>query len=105
MPAAHRIERSAFRTASARRVHSTNISLSIAKNINNKPLFGCVVSKKIAARATDRNALKRRCREAFRPELAWIGAWSIVVYPKKNALTIPFSEFKHEVKAVLARCF
>ncbi len=68
-----------------------------------EPKFGCVVSKKVAARAVDRNALKRRCREIALPLVGGMKRpVAIVVYPKKAALGASFAQMKASLSKLLA---
>ncbi len=56
--------------------------------------FSCVVSKKVARTAVDRNRVRRRVRAAFRP-LVVTGLF--VIHIKKPALAAPFTEIAREL--------
>lgn len=60
--------------------------------------FSCVISKKIAHKAVDRNRAKRRVRSAF-PLDAARGLYVIQI--KKPALTASFSEMRVDIQALL----
>lgn len=61
--------------------------------------FSCVVSKKVAQKAVDRNRVRRQARAAFR-HLALSGLF--VIHVKKPALSVTFQELREEV-GVLAK--
>jgi len=64
----------------------------------------CVVSKKTAARAVDRNLIKRRCRDAVRQCLPMVPASSILVfYAMKPAKGASFADIKNDVAGLVAR--
>ncbi len=62
----------------------------------------CVVSKKTAARATERNRLKRKVRALMRE---WGGADTtlVIVTIKKPATIAAVEEFRRELLLLLAR--
>src|SRR3989344_1396030 len=63
--------------------------------------FACVVSKKVARRAVERNKLKRRCREITSRYLSSIATpCSIVIYPKKYALMATFDELRQAFDSI-----
>lgn len=49
------------------------------------PRLGILISRKHAAKATDRNGIKRCIREAFRMEQAQLGALDLLVRPPYGA--------------------
>ncbi len=56
-------------------------------------------------KATVRNRLKRRVREAFRRHLVeLLPGWDIVVNPRRGALDAGFASLEQEVKKVIERC-
>lgn len=56
-----------------------------ARRVEGAPRLGVMVTRKHAARATERNRLKRCIREAFRLEQAGLGALDILVRPPYGA--------------------
>lgn len=61
-----------------------------------------VVSKKIAPRAVDRNALKRRFYDATQPLLKTLTQpLVIVLYPKKEVLGMSLQKTHQEIKSLL----
>jgi len=104
MPKKTRLRRREFPKRHQRRVNGELFSLALSPVSGSSPAkFSCVVSKKIAPRAVDRNTLKRRCREVFRPLLADKKAMLVVVYPKKSALLVSYAHFSREAKALLGK--
>jgi ribonuclease P protein component len=56
-----------------------------ARRAGGPPRLGILVTRRHAARATDRNRIKRCIREAFRLEQATIGSMDILVRPPYGA--------------------
>jgi ribonuclease P protein component len=111
MPKRQRMTRADFSSMSvgkSRRFFGTYFSLSVtpfqAIMQANEPKYACVVSKKAAARAVDRNAIKRRCREAVR--LAAKGpalSASFVFYAKKEARGVSYAEIAKDIRKLIAQ--
>ena len=81
-----------------------SVSPQAIENSINKPKFACVVSKKIAAHAVDRNRIRRLCREAFRAIPGTIlNAQAIVFYAKKESKNATFPEVASDVKKLLSQ--
>lgn len=58
--------------------------------------FACVIAKKTLKQAVERNLVKRRISsilEEIKPEKKY----SIVIYPKKEVLKVPYSHLKEEI--------
>jgi ribonuclease P protein component len=69
--------------------------------------LGLAVSKKVCARASDRNRLKRVIRESFRrlqEPLVAQGGIDIVVLPKKDAATMSNTALRNALEQHWARC-
>ena len=66
--------------------------------------WGCVVSKKVAAKAAARNTLKRRVRAILAPQLKK-GAppLALVFQAKRAAAGASFAELKRDLSALVAR--
>lgn len=62
-----------------------------------------VVSKKVSARAVDRNRVKRRARAILSGALAPLPPASYVFYAKKDAVGASFDEVKRDIMKMLAR--
>ena len=106
MARAARISRADFPTRSpARRVSNELFSIAMwPLSPGVEPQFSCVVSKKTAKKAVDRNKLKRRCREIASPLVASLKRpIAVIVYPKKTALTVPFEEAETSIASLLVK--
>lgn len=106
MPKGSRLARIDFKSfgRGARREHGRFFTLTAVFRASGGTRAACVVSKKTAARAVDRNRIKRRAREALRAELREITApLSLVLYTKKEALDAPFSELAADIRQLIAR--
>jgi len=104
MPKENRLRRREFPLHRGKRIVGELLLLSVSPSVGSvEPKFTCVVSKKISPRATDRNTLKRRCREIFRPLLLRKQSMVIIVYPKKSALKAPYAELACEAEHLLGK--
>jgi ribonuclease P protein component len=66
------------------------------------PRYACVVSKKVALRANQRNLIKRRCRAAIR-EVALAGKYAYVFTAKRAALEATYQEILSDIRTLSAR--
>ena len=76
-------------------------TLTVAKAHDEGAKFACVVSKKTAHRAHERNLIKRRCRAAIR-EVSLPSAYFIFT-AKKSARTADFAEILADVRNVVVK--
>lgn len=68
------------------------------------PKCACVVSKKAAASAVDRNLIKRRCREACRLAVKAAAApCSLVFYAKKEAKGASYAEIEKDIRKLMSQ--
>jgi ribonuclease P protein component len=90
--------------APARRARNALCALSLWYEAQARAVrFTCVVSKKTARKAVDRNRLKRRCREAVRAHVGRIHVpVTVVAYPTREALTASAAQLKDAVGTLLA---
>src|SRR3989338_2944614 len=106
MARATRLPRADFPTRPPR-VRASNELFSVALwslKHGLEPKFACVVSKKVAAKATDRNRLKRQCREIASPLVAAMKmSCAVVIYPKAAALDTTFAEMRTSIAALLVK--
>jgi ribonuclease P protein component len=111
MPKKQRLSRVDFASMNvvhSRRFFGTYFTMSVvpkeAESSTNKPKFACVVSKKIAARAVDRNRIRRFCKEAFRtaPETVRTAA-AIVFYAKKESKRATFAEVAADIQELVTK--
>ena len=105
MPKKQRITRADFSTLSQvrqRRLSGVYFSASVSceGSVGSAlPRYACVVSKKVAAHAVDRNLIKRYCREACRLLTTDTPSrCSFVFFAKKEAKGASFQEIQHDVK-------
>ena len=89
--------------AKTRRVNGQYFTLSVLPRLEEKgSKVTCVVSKKVARRAVDRNTIKRRAREAMRPILEQITTPAFfMLYAKREALGAISQEITQDVKKLL----
>jgi len=103
-----RVDFSSMNVARSRRFFGVYFTMLVSpqtgENITDKPKFACVVSKKIAVHAVDRNRIRRFCKEAFRmsPGSAH-GATMIVFYAKKESKKATFAEVAADVKELVSK--
>jgi ribonuclease P protein component len=77
-------------------------TLTVAKSPDNKPQFACVVSKKTARRAHQRNLIKRRCRAAIR-EFTPKPPFAFVFTAKRTVLDSGFEAIREDVRALIVK--
>ncbi|HUO56185.1 MAG TPA: ribonuclease P protein component [Candidatus Paceibacterota bacterium] len=108
-----------IQSSGARRIHGRYFTLSVASlkgnNGSTETRIACVVSKKTAPRAVDRNLIKRRTREAVRHLLDTKSGsltnttrsqenTSLIFYVKKEALSAPYKAIESDVHTLLSHC-
>ena len=105
MPKKYRLSRADFQNMrSFRRVLGEYFSLSYGE-LPNRPFPGaaCVVSAKAAARAVDRNRIKRRCRAALSEYLKTNPRPTVVLYAKKGAAKASFADIQKDIERLLSK--
>ena len=65
------------------------------------PRFTCVVSKKVASKAHERNAIKRRCREAARVALKEAPPRVLAFHALRSAHEASFFEIEKDVQKLI----
>ena len=90
-----------LRMKSSRKLHARHCVIAITPTPELPTALTCVVSKKVARHAVDRNRIKRRIREAFRRVDAVPPYATLVVYPRISVLTIPFDELLDDIQTCL----
>ena len=110
MPKKHRLSHSDFKlvaNARFRRERGKYFTLSYGTIPGTKgvyPRIACVVSKKGAARAVDRNLIKRRCRDAAKSFISDIKEPLVLVfYAGRNAKSAPHAEIKKDMHELLQK--
>jgi ribonuclease P protein component len=103
-----------LRTAEFRNVYDNGVRLSTplfaafclfrrADGTGAGPRLGLTVPRAVGG-AVERNRIKRRLREAFRLHRAELGAWDIVLNPRRAVLRAPFAEIERALEKVIQRC-
>ncbi|HWP61657.1 MAG TPA: ribonuclease P protein component [Candidatus Paceibacterota bacterium] len=104
MPRKHRVKRADFPSRS-RRIGGKLFSLSVSPLPSGHAKFSCVVSKKVALKAHDRNLIKRRCKEAARPLILKMKTPLVLVaYAKKEAAGASFAAIRADLESLLQSC-
>ena len=87
-----------------RRVDGALVSVSFTPGTWKRPRATCIVSKKVATKATARNLIKRRLREILHEE--FLGrplSGAVIVRTKRAAATAPYASLKKELTSLLSR--
>ncbi len=75
--------------ATGKRVRSSIFTITAKLNELEHPRLGLAISRKAAARAVDRNRIKRIVRESFRTNASTMAAFDIVVQATSKTRTQP----------------
>jgi len=88
-----------------KKVHGALFSLSVFPLPEGRQAaFACIVAKKEVAKASTRNSIKRRCREAARSRMrGFTGSLAFVFRAKRAAARASFEEIKREVDTLMGR--
>ena len=99
MPKKNRLTHAEFSPRSGtRRLHGALFSLSYSPLPAGATKVSCVVSKKVALKAHDRNLLKRRCREVLRLRLQTLKKpYALVLQTKKQAHGASFKQIREDI--------
>ena len=109
MPRKNSLSRTDFKALEAvklRREHGNFFALSwgALPSLENGPKIACIISKKTAHRAVDRNLVKRRCRAAARQLLSSGKVDQVFIFTAKHtAARASFKEIKQDVTALIAK--
>ena len=83
--------------ANGKRFRSTVFTLVASTNELQHPRLGLAISRKAAARAVDRNRLKRVVRESFRYNASTMKSFDIVVHATPIARTQPSASLSRKL--------
>ncbi len=88
-------------------VHTSHLSLrSLTLDKSNPSRFSCVVPKKIASKATSRNALRRTLYRALRLHLAEVKPGIIgIIFAKSGAGEIDIQECAGEIDTLIKKAY
>lgn len=100
LPKSERLTKEDFTTSRTKIVYRGEL-FDVATITPSRGKFACVIAKKTLKKAVDRNTVKRRFMSAL-VEYSTLNNISMVIYPKKNSLTVPYSHIKEEIKKVFA---
>jgi len=103
MPKEHRLSHAELSCLPrARRVRGALFSLSVSPRDGQYTKVSCVVSKKAAPKAHERNLLKRRCREALRLRIKTLTRrYALVLHAEKQARNASFARIREDVANLL----
>jgi ribonuclease P protein component len=87
------------RAAAGKRFSSAHLTLVASPAVGGVSSYAAVISKKTAARAVDRNLLRRRLYAVLRAKGAT--PRSYIVYAKGGAVTLPFATLQSELETLL----
>ena len=104
MPKKYRLTGHEIRKLSGKRFHGRFFSLLVAPIGGAHAKCAIVVSKKAAAKAVDRNKVKRRARNALAKRLPDVKKpIALVFYAKRETKGAAFSDIERDIDALLAR--
>lgn len=104
MPKKYRLTGEEIRHLSGKRLHGKLFSFLIAPIGGGHPKCASVVSKKVSARAVDRNKVKRRVRTVVAKHIASIKKpIAIVLYAKREAKDAEFKEIERDIEVLFSK--
>jgi ribonuclease P protein component len=104
MPKKYRLSGEEIRNLSGKRMHGRFFSLLVASIPGAHAKCASVVSKKVSARAVDRNKVKRRCRNSLAKLMPAIHKpVALVLYAKREAKDAEFSDIDRDIASLLSR--
>jgi ribonuclease P protein component len=104
MPKKYRLSGEEIRNLSGRRMHGKLFSLLVAPIRAEHAKCAVVVSKKAAAKAVERNKIKRRSRNALAKRMPRVGKpLALVLYAKRDAKSATFSEIEHDIEVLFSK--
>ena len=80
-------------------MHTPYFSLRYGAGTHDTPRIAVIVSKKVAARAVDRNRIKRRVRHALSP--SQLAPYTYCIYVKKHGAVLTGEQLKKELHTLL----
>jgi len=91
-------------TGKVRKVHGTLFSLTGTRIQEKATALACVVSKKVASKAVDRNRIKRWCREAARQHARSLEvSYAMVFRAKKDAASATHADIEREIGTLVEK--
>ncbi|HTR18529.1 MAG TPA: ribonuclease P protein component [Candidatus Paceibacterota bacterium] len=87
-----------------KRFHGRLFSLLLVPIAGSSAKCACVVSKKSARKAVERNTIKRRCRSILSKRMPSVKTpLALLFYAKPGARDATFSEVERDIESLLAR--
>jgi ribonuclease P protein component len=77
------------------------LRIRFARASQNFPRFGFIVPKKIIAKATDRNKIKRRLKSLVRSRAESIKPSDIIIFPSARSLKVKYLDLTDDFNKVL----
>jgi ribonuclease P protein component len=68
-----------------------------------RPRISVTVSKKVIALAVGRNEMRRRVYSMISPLLPTLKGSSVIVFPKKEGLIVPFNELERDLHLLMEK--
>ncbi|HEV3245361.1 MAG TPA: ribonuclease P protein component [Candidatus Paceibacterota bacterium] len=104
MPKKYRLTGEEIKNLSGKRLHGRLFSFLVAPITASGPKCAVVVSKKTAAKAVERNKIKRRTRNLLAKHLPGLQKRvALVLYAKREAKTAEFSELAQDIDALFSK--
>lgn len=102
LPQSKRVTRSLFKELGSRAMlRSPLFDVSYVRHDGDGPRVACVISKKRAPRAVDRNKLRRKAYQAF-TESGFSKPYILIIYPRAEALRAPHKDAVVQLSEILA---
>lgn len=86
-----------------KRLQGAYFTLSYSLKDGSKAGFSCVVSKKTAAKAVERNLIKRRCRAAALPLVRTLPGGMYICTAKKGASIATYRDLAADIRSLLSK--
>jgi ribonuclease P protein component len=104
MPKKYRLSGEEIRKLSGKRMHGTFFSFLVAPIAGSSAKCACVVSKKVSAKAVDRNKVKRRCRSVLAKRMPNLKKpLALVLYAKREAKDAEFSKIERDIDVLFSK--
>ena len=104
MPKKYRLSGEEIRKLFGKRMHGTFFSLLVAPIQSEHAKCACVVSKKVSAKAVDRNKVKRRCRNVVAKRISDVSKpLALVFTAKREAKDAEFSKIERDIDVLFSK--
>ena len=79
------------------------LRIRYARASQNFPRFGFIIPKKVIAKATDRNKIKRRLKTIAKNQVAKIKPADVLLFPATKSLKVNYSVLVNDFNKVLSQ--